>query len=165
MFNCAKGYLDKFEKVRENENNWLVLLGQPGSGKTHLTMAVANGLIKQSIPTLYFQHVEGIKEMIGMINDNTIQAKKEEMKIVPVLVWDDLFKPSVKDKPPTGFEVEIAFEILNYRYLNLLPTIISSERTPGQLLNIDEAGGSRIIERGSGHMVLIQGQENNYRLL
>jgi DNA replication protein DnaC len=83
------------------------------------------------------------------------------MKTVDVLYWDDLFKPP---KQPTAFDIETAFEVLNYRYLNLLPTIISSERKPEQLAMIDEATGSRIIERSRGHLVVLEGKGLNYRL-
>jgi DNA replication protein DnaC len=83
------------------------------------------------------------------------------MKQVDVLYWDDLFK---HPKEPTSFEIDLAFEVLNYRYLNLKPTIISSERTPNELLAIDEALGSRILERSKGHLAVIQGIECNYRL-
>jgi DNA replication protein DnaC len=57
------------------------------------------------------------------------------------------------------------FEVLNYRYLNLLPTIISSEKMPQELLEIDKAIGSRILERGKKHLVVVEGLENNYRLI
>jgi len=32
------------------------------------------------------------------------------------------------------------------------------------LLGLDKAIGSRILERGKGHMVVVEGLENNYRL-
>jgi len=39
---------------------------------------------------------------------------------------------------------------INHRYITRLPTLISSERTPMELLEIDEATGSRIIETVTG---------------
>ena len=164
MRDVAKSYSDQFKEI-DRENNWLVFLGQPGSGKSHLTLAVANELIRQSIPVLYFQHVEGFKEMVGMIRRNEdIQPKIEEMKTVAVLLWDDFWKPVRDKRNPSAFEIETSFEIINYRYLNLLPTIINSERTPKELVTIDEATGSRIIERGKGRLVVVEGIENNWRL-
>jgi DNA replication protein DnaC len=173
MYDCARDYNQRFSVISKTDANWLVFLGQPGSGKTHLTMAVANELIKNDIPVLYFQNVEGYKELIGMIQSGeNIREKIEAMKKVRVLVWDDLWKPVMQiagnrpiKKAPTPFEVETAFEVLNYRYLNLLPTMISSERDDEELLGIDEATGSRIIERGAGHMVLIENKQANYRLV
>lgn len=172
MYECARDYTDRFTEINNTVANWLVFLGQPGSGKTHLTMAAANHFIRNEIPVLYFQNVEGFKELIGMMQSGAnIRGKIEAMKKVRVLIWDDLWKPITQNvgnrmikKAPTPFEVETAFEVLNYRYLNLLPTMISSERNDEELLGIDEATGSRIIERGTGHMVLIESKQANYRL-
>lgn len=163
MYECAKDYAENFDKIRKEENNWLVLLGEPGCGKTHLSMAVANVLLNKGIPVLYFQHVEGTNEIKSMIkNENeSVHSKISDMKKVDVLIWDDMFKGREK---PTDFILETIFEVINYRYLNLLPTIISSEKIPEQLLEIDKAIGSRILERGKGHTVVIEGMENNYRL-
>ena len=56
------------------------------------------------------------------------------------------------------------FEIVNYRYLNNLPLIISTEFTVDRLLDFDEAIGSRIFEMSKNYLVEIEGKENNYRL-
>ena len=164
MYDCAKDYADKFHDLQDQENNWLVLLGEPGSGKTHLSMAVANRLLSRGITVLYFQHVEGIGELKDALDrrgEERIGSKLEQMKKVSLLVWDDLFWGKGY---PRDFELEIVFEVLNYRYLNLLPTVISSNRTHLQLLEINSTIGSRIIERGKGRMVVVQGSEANYRL-
>jgi DNA replication protein DnaC len=175
MFKSALDYSRRFNEIKDDKNNWLVLLGEPGSGKTHLTMAVANEKINERVKTLYFQHVEGINEMKDILRagEESLREKVREMQQVEFLVWDDLFKPTIenqgkdkgKPKLPTAFEIEKAFEVLNYRYLNLLPTAISSERTPKELIGIDKATGSRILERGKGHLVVVDGIENNYRLI
>ena len=159
MLKCGKLYLENYKK------GWLVLLGEPGSGKSHISLAVGNELIKQGVPTLYFQHVEGMKELVNLIReDKSLTDKISAMKQVDFLIWDDLFKPT-GDKLPKPFPIETAFEVLNYRYLNLLPTAINSERTAKELLEIDKAVGSRIIERGKGFTVTAKGLENNYRLI
>ena len=68
-------------------------------------------------------------------------------KTVEVLYIDDLFKTE-QGRNPTTADVNIAFEILNYRYRNPeLITIISSERTIQDIVKIDEAVGSRIFEK------------------
>lgn len=159
MLKCGKLYLENYKK------GWLVLLGEPGSGKSHISLAVGNELIKQGVPTLYFQHVEGMKELVNLIReDKSLTDKISAMKQVDFLIWDDLFKPT-GDKLPTPFSIDTAFEVLNYRYLNQLPTAINSERTAKELLEIDKAVGSRIIEKGKGFTVTAKGIENNYRLI
>ena len=59
----------------------------------------------------------------------------------------------------------MAFEILNYRYNRQeLLTVISTEKLLCDLLDFDEAVGSRIYQRTSGYRVEIgPGTERNYR--
>lgn len=164
MAQCAKDYAARFEQIRLTENNWLVYLGESGCGKTHLSMAVANILLAKPVPVLYFPHVEGIKELLKFFqqrSEASINTRVEELKQVPVLIWDDLFKGREK---PTDWVLELVFEVINFRYLNLLPTIINSERLDYMLLELDKAIGSRILERGKGHTVIIEGEEHNFRL-
>lgn len=162
MLDCAREYAERFEAVQQTENNWLVFLGEPGCGKTHLSMAVANHLLNTGVQVLYFPHVEGVNELRNAVTQEGALAEKiDGMKKVPVLIWDDIFKGR---ETPTDFVLEKMFEVLNYRYLNLLPTVINSERTPEQLIEIDRAVGSRILERGRGHMVVAKGLEMNFRL-
>ena len=77
-----------------------------------------------------------------------------------ILVIDDLFKNGAADA-----DVRIIFEILNYRYLNRLPIIISSEMVSFELLDIDEAIGSRIREMCKDRITDICGEEYNQRLI
>ena len=79
-------------------------------------------------------------------------AAMDELKNTEVLYIDDLFKSGKgqdgKPTLPTAADINIAFEILNYRYNNKnLITIISSERRLQEIAEIDEAVGGRIAER------------------
>jgi DNA replication protein DnaC len=66
-------------------------------------------------------------------------------------------KPSVAD-------VNYAFEIINYRYNNpSLLTIISSELSEDELLDIDEAIGGRIYERAKT-FTIGKNRDRNYRM-
>ena len=64
----------------------------------------------------------------------------------------------------TESDINIMFEIINYRYLNSKAIIISSELTQDRLLDFDEAVGSRIIEMCKNRISEVAGIENNYRL-
>ena len=61
-------------------------------------------------------------------------------------------------------EINILYELVNYRYMNNKPMVISTEKLPDELLNFDEAVGSRILEMCRGNIILFDGKELNYRL-
>ena len=91
-----------------------------------------------------------------------LQGLLEELKNVQVLYIDDLFKSG--DLRPTAADINYAFEILNYRYNNpKLLTILSSELTEDELLDVDEAVGGRIYERARAFTVG-RSRDKNYRL-
>lgn len=52
--------------------------------------------------------------------------------------------------------INIMFEIINYRYLNFLPIIVSSEFSIDKLLVFDEGVGSRIYEMSKDYVVEIE---------
>lgn len=147
---CATTYVSKFGEIQRERRNSLALLGLPGVGKTHLICAIANSLISQGMPCLYFQHIEGFSDLRSNMND--LDQKVRTMKEVDVLVWDDLFKLK-SGQEPTPFEFKVTFEVINYRYLNHKPIVISSERDRDELCAIDEAIGSRVIEMTRGFTV------------
>ena len=94
-----------------------------------------------------------------------------KLKTVEVLYIDDLFKTGKdlngKIQRPTTADINLAFEIINYRYNNKnLVTIISSERNITEIMDIDEAVGGRIFELSSkkNYAVNISNNMNkNYR--
>lgn len=147
---CAQEYLEHFFEIREQKDNFLMFLGDSGAGKTHLICSVANELMKKGITCLYFPYVEGFKMLKRDLN--SLEEKVHLMRTVDVLLLDDMFKKK-KGKPPTDFEFDVMFDVINDRYLTHRPILISSELDRDGLIDIDEALASRIIERSKGHTV------------
>ena len=160
-------------KFLENQTNWFYIGGQSWSGKTHICTAMCGRLLKQHKSVSYMLWVNEVKQLKSTVMDSEEHNKLlEKYKNVDVLYIDDFFKQG-KDKygtvpQPTSAEIALAYEILNYRYLNKkYITIISSERTLSDILNIDEATGGRIYERcnfGEYILNIKTDRSYNYRL-
>lgn len=159
----AKEYVELFPNIRHTEQNSLALLGKPGSGKTHLLMAVSNQLIDSGVGVLYFPWVEGWNDIRSDMDQ--LDGKVRMLQEAEVLFVDDLFKGR---KRPTDFELVQFFSVVNYRYLNNRPMLISSERDFDELIDPqigDEALGSRLYERCKAFAVTLGGEESlNYRM-
>lgn len=140
-------------KYCENgKEKWFFIGGQTGAGKTHICTAAAIKLLKKGYNTKYMLWRDEAVKLKAAVNDTEIYSRLiAEIKDAEVLYIDDLFKTG-KDKDgkaqqPTPADINLAYEIINYRYINKLPyTIISSECTLAQLVEIDEATGGRIAE-------------------
>lgn len=159
-YSVAYEYVREFSNIRKDRQNSIALLGRPGCGKTHLLMAAANNLLKKGVGVIYFPWVEGFNEIKDDLS--ALDERIRRLQNAEVLFIDDMWKGSEK---PTQFEIKQAFAIINYRYLNNLPVLISSERSFAEMCSFDEAVGSRIKEMCKGHTVTIKGGiELNYRL-
>lgn len=162
---CALNYFQSFKDIVEQRQNSIALLGQPGAGKTHLLTAVSNNFIRKlHIPVLYFPFVEGFNDLKD--DFDKLEEKLERMKRIDVLFIDDLFKPANGKPRATDWQVEQVYAVINHRYLNYKPIMVSSELDIDQLCDIDEALGTRIYEMCRDYCVVIKGdrRELNHRL-
>lgn len=161
MKNTALAYFSDFDDIRHLRRNSIMLCGQVGSGKSHLSIALAINLINNKAKVLYMPYrdiVTKIKQ--NMIDENYYRKSILKYQTCEVLLIDDLFKGKINDS-----DINIMFEIINYRYLNFLPVIISSEFTISRLLEFDQGVGSRIYEMCKDYIVQVESNvSNNYRL-
>jgi len=156
----AYNYTKNFQKAKTDRVNSLLFMGQPGSGKTHLCIATSLNLLSKGIGVVYMSYREvitGLKQ--NMCDEEFYQKEVGKYKKAEVLFIDDLFKGKI-----TETDINIMFEIINYRYLKRLPMIISTEFAIDKLLDKDEATASRIYEMSKDYSCEIIGRENNYRL-
>ena len=156
---CALNYIAAFDEIRTTRKNSISLLGNSGAGKTHLLMSIANVLIDKGVQVFYFPFVEGFNDLKSDFDN--LNNRIEKMQKAEVLFIDDLFKGR---KENTQFQIEQMFAVVNHRYMNNLPVLISSEKLVDDLLKIDEALGSRIYEMSKNFTVELVGNNLNYRM-
>lgn len=153
-------YYKAFNAIRAERRNSILLCGNPGSGKTHVSLALANNFLKKNIKVVYMPYrdiVTSLKQ--NMIDEEYYKRTLSKYQTCELLLLDDLYKGKVNET-----DINIMFELINYRYLNHLPLIVSTEFTIEKLLSFDEAIGSRIYEMSKSFIVEIEGTSNNYRL-
>ena len=161
MKGIATGYYLSFDKLKDKNSNSLALLGESGAGKTHLLVALINNFVtNKKLTVVYMSYIDAITELKqNILNGEVYQKKVTKYKTSEILVIDDLFKNGHTDS-----DLRLISEILNYRYINKLPVMISSEYLIRQLIEIDKAIGGRIKEMTQGYLYEVTGVENNYRM-
>lgn len=128
----------------EKKRGWLIISGNPGTGKSHLCYAVCGQLMKDGVDVLYSMWRADSQKLKALAGTSDYEKEIAPFKTVRCLYIDDLFK----GKSVSDADINLAFDIINSRYNNTeLLTIISSELSMDKLLDIDQAIGSRIYER------------------
>lgn len=154
-------YYQNFFMNETSRQNSIIFCGQPGSGKTHLGMAICNNLLNVChVGVTYMAYRNAITRIKQAIMDKeNYYVELNPYCNARLLYIDDLFKGK-----PTDADLNIIYELVNFRYMNNKPMVISTEKLQEELVSLDEAIGSRILEMCRGHMVKLEGRELNYRL-
>ena len=121
-FNRAKQYAGSL-------NGWLLLQGGFGCGKTHLAAAIANFVVGLGVPTLFLT-VPDLLDTLRFSYDSentTFEQRFDEIRNAPLLVLDDFGTQNA-----TAWAQEKLFQIVNYRYINKLPLVVTTN------LDLDE---------------------------
>lgn len=160
--NAANDYVEHFLEREKGMNNSIMFLGNPGSGKTHLSLAIAKTILYEyGVACLYMPYRETMMELkqLAMNDKYKYEEKMYSLTTVRLLIVDDLYKGSTTDA-----DLNYIFQIMNQRYLNQLPFILSSEKMPNELVSIDEAIASRMLEQAKGRTIVINDKKLNHRI-
>lgn len=156
----AKHQVMKFCCDFSNSNSSLLICGRPGVGKTHLGIAAMLKLISDNITCKYVEYNNMIVNLKQSIMDEENHLREMEKYINPrVLFMDDFLKGK-----STATDLNYIYRIINTRYLKQKPLIISTEKSLEEILDFDEAVGSRIIEMAGENVVLFGKDSKNHRL-
>ena len=130
VFNNLINYSEKL--VNNIEKKGVILFGNNGVGKTHLACSIANRFIEKGIPVIYGTLINLLAELRNSYEiDNNI-SEMEIIKLyenVDLLIIDDLGK-----EKPSEWGLEKLFTIINSRYENNLPVIITTNYNQNSLI-------------------------------
>jgi DNA replication protein DnaC len=104
-------------------NGWLLMMGGFGCGKTHLAAAIANFAVSMGVPTLFVTVPDLLDTLRYAYNDpeTTFEERFEDIRRAPLLVLDDFGTQNA-----TPWAQEKLFQIFNYRYINRLPLVVTT---------------------------------------
>lgn len=131
-------------------SGWLVLLGDYGCGKTHLAAAIAQSGL-ESGRQVFFAVVpdllDHLRASFGPESTASYDEVFERVRTAPLLVLDDLGAHSSRP-----WAEEKLFQIVNYRYLERLPTVITGNFRPDE---IERRLSSRIWDNQLSNLLII----------
>jgi len=111
------------QRFAQSLDGWLLLQGDNGCGKTHLAAAIANFAVSIGVPTLFIT----VPDMLDTIRfaysdpESTFEDRFDEIRKAPLLILDDFGTQNA-----TSWAKEKLFQILNYRYINHLPLVVTT---------------------------------------
>jgi DNA replication protein DnaC len=126
----------------QNPEDWLLLTGGYGCGKTHLAAAIANGRVSQGHSALFVVVPDLLDHLRATYAPNSpvpYDRRLYEIRSAPLLILDDLGTHSA-----TPWAQEKLYQIFNHRYNARLPTVITATDDA----HIDERLKSRLLDRG-----------------
>lgn len=116
-----------FQKARAfaaHPEGWLLFTGTYGSGKTHLAAAIAQEVLGRGEPVLFVvapDLLDHLRAAFGPSSETSFDDRFEAVRQAPLLILDDFGSQSA-----TAWAREKLFQILNYRYVAHLPTVLTT---------------------------------------
>lgn len=119
----------------------LLLYGNPGLGKTHLSLSIVTEVLNQGYEVIY----DSICNLLSKIESEHFQHEKPEISTLDILLETDLLVlDDLGTEFHTSFTESVIYNIINTRINHHLPTIINTNLTHTQLNNLYE---TRIVSR------------------
>lgn len=122
---------------------WLFVYGPPGTGKTHLSQSAILAVVGRQKRGFYMDVLEFISQgryKMGQDGGNEFSEWVQSIKKAPYLAIDD-----IGQEYATDWTASVLREILHWRYMHSMPTVICSNRNPSELVkSLGEATVDRL---------------------
>lgn len=138
MSRMAKRYVENFDTFYK-EGKGLLLYGDVGTGKTYIACMIANALIDKGYPVLVTNFSRILNTLQGTFEKQEYLDSLNQFKL---LVIDDLGV-----ERDTGFAKEQVFSIIDSRYREGKPMIITTNLTMQKLATETELADKRVYDR------------------
>jgi len=114
----------------QNLNGWIVFQGEYGCGKTHLAAAIGNFAVELGVPTLFLTAPDLLDSLRAAYHEEntSFEERLEEVRTAPLLILDDFGTQNA-----TAWAQEKLFQIINYRYINRLPLVVTTNLPMNQI--------------------------------
>lgn len=121
---AAQKFIQKFREMK----NGIIFVGTNGTGKTHISIAIANELMKQNVPVIFGTLTDLLEKYKDNCKNNTENELIKLYTKVDLLIIDDLGVEFMND-----WMLSKLFVIINERIKNELPIIITTNYDMDQL--------------------------------
>lgn len=128
--------------AEQPNQNWLLLSGSVGTGKTHLAAAVLNASLTRGVDAIIWtvpDLLDYLREAFNPTSVITYDQRFEDIRRIPLLILDDLGTESA-----TPWAKEKLYQLFNHRYNAQLPTVVTTNQ---DLETIDFRIRSRLQDR------------------
>ena len=121
VFEFIKRYAENFDVEALQTGRSVILSGGPGTGKTHLSIGVANHVIEMG-GTAMFSTVAGL---VRRVRESWSDKTETEQEVIDLYSQPDLLIiDEIGVQSGSENEHQILFDIMNSRYENMRPTIL-----------------------------------------